>query len=74
MFYCMFLIFLSVVSLAIFCDFYNNDGECEWHYEPCGNPCMKTCRNPSGRCSDQIPALEGISNVKVRVYFTLRQS
>ncbi|XP_053175820.1 mucin-5B-like [Scomber japonicus] len=43
----------------LFCDFYNTDGECEWHYKPCGNPCMKTCRNPSGRCSNQIPALEG---------------
>ncbi|KAM4618231.1 mucin-5B-like [Polymixia lowei] len=43
----------------LFCDFYNPDGECEWHYEPCGKPCMKTCRNPSGICSDLIPALEG---------------
>ncbi|XP_062277538.1 mucin-5B [Scomber scombrus] len=43
----------------LFCDFYNTDGECEWHYKPCGNPCMKTCSNPSGRCSNQIPALEG---------------
>uniref|UniRef100_A0A4W6F4H3 VWFD domain-containing protein n=1 Tax=Lates calcarifer TaxID=8187 RepID=A0A4W6F4H3_LATCA len=34
----------------VFCDFYNPDGECEWHYEPCGKPCMKTCRNPSGIC------------------------
>ncbi|XP_029289228.1 LOW QUALITY PROTEIN: mucin-2-like [Cottoperca gobio] len=43
----------------IFCDFYNLDGECEWHYEPCGKPCMKTCRNPSGVCFNHIPALEG---------------
>ncbi|XP_049429964.1 mucin-2-like [Epinephelus fuscoguttatus] len=43
----------------IFCDFYNPDGECEWHYEPCGKPCMKTCRNPSGVCYNHIPALEG---------------
>ncbi|XP_022611937.1 mucin-5B-like [Seriola dumerili] len=43
----------------LFCDFYNPDGECEWHYEPCGKPCMKTCRNPSGICYNQIPALEG---------------
>ncbi|XP_071344370.1 mucin-2-like [Trachinotus anak] len=43
----------------LFCDFYNTDGECEWHYEPCGKPCMKTCRNPSGICYNQIPALEG---------------
>ncbi|XP_075993779.1 mucin-2-like [Genypterus blacodes] len=43
----------------LFCDFYNADGECEWHYEPCGKPCMKTCKNPSGICYTQIPALEG---------------
>ncbi|XP_069037957.1 mucin-5AC-like [Lepisosteus oculatus] len=43
----------------LFCDFYNPPGECEWHYKPCGSPCMKTCRNPSGKCSSQIPALEG---------------
>ncbi|XP_034437352.1 mucin-5B-like [Hippoglossus hippoglossus] len=43
----------------LFCDYYNPPGECEWHYMPCGSPCMKTCRNPSGRCSTQIPPLEG---------------
>ncbi|XP_053282884.1 mucin-2 isoform X2 [Pleuronectes platessa] len=43
----------------LFCDFYNADGECEWHYSPCGKPCMKTCRNPSGKCYNHIPALEG---------------
>ncbi|XP_039988196.1 mucin-2-like [Xiphias gladius] len=43
----------------LFCDYYNPDGECEWHYEPCGKPCMKTCRNPSGICYNTIPALEG---------------
>ncbi|XP_019712599.1 mucin-5AC-like [Hippocampus comes] len=43
----------------LFCDYYNPDGECEWHYEPCGKPCMKTCRNPSGKCYTHIPALEG---------------
>uniref|UniRef100_A0A3P8Z266 VWFD domain-containing protein n=1 Tax=Esox lucius TaxID=8010 RepID=A0A3P8Z266_ESOLU len=43
----------------LFCDFYNPDGECEWHYKPCGYPCMKTCQNPEGTCSKQIPALEG---------------
>ncbi|XP_055365808.1 mucin-5AC-like [Betta splendens] len=43
----------------LFCDYYNPDGECEWHYEPCGKPCMKTCRNPSGTCYNKIPALEG---------------
>ncbi|TNN00100.1 hypothetical protein fugu_011346 [Takifugu bimaculatus] len=43
----------------LFCDYYNSDGECDWHYEPCGKPCMKTCRNPSGECYNKIPALEG---------------
>lgn len=50
---------LSFVSLALFCDYYNADGECEWHYKPCGKPCMKTCRNPLGICYNKIPALEG---------------
>ncbi|XP_050971216.1 mucin-5AC [Labeo rohita] len=43
----------------LFCDYYNPPGECEWHYKSCGAPCMQTCRNPSGDCSSQIPALEG---------------
>ncbi|XP_051545276.1 mucin-2-like [Myxocyprinus asiaticus] len=43
----------------LFCDYYNPLGECEWHYKPCGSPCIKTCRNPSGTCSDQIPLVEG---------------
>ncbi|XP_029613260.1 mucin-5AC-like [Salmo trutta] len=46
----------------LFCDFYNPIGECEWHYNPCGYPCMKTCKNPSGTCSSQIPALEALVN------------
>ncbi|XP_007439276.2 mucin-5B, partial [Python bivittatus] len=43
----------------MFCDYYNSKGECEWHYKPCGAPCMKTCRNPSGKCTYNLPALEG---------------
>uniref|UniRef100_A0A3P8RLD8 VWFD domain-containing protein n=1 Tax=Amphiprion percula TaxID=161767 RepID=A0A3P8RLD8_AMPPE len=43
----------------VFCDYYNPPDECEWHYMPCGSPCMKTCRNPSSNCSTQIPPLEG---------------
>ncbi|KAG8438110.1 hypothetical protein GDO86_008702 [Hymenochirus boettgeri] len=43
----------------LFCDYYNPDGECEWHHKPCGAPCMKTCRNPSGKCMNKLPALEG---------------
>ncbi|XP_061622274.1 mucin-5B-like [Phyllopteryx taeniolatus] len=43
----------------IFCDYYNTPGGCEWHYKPCGADCMKTCRNPSGSCSQLISGLEG---------------
>uniref|UniRef100_A0A671U9Z8 VWFD domain-containing protein n=1 Tax=Sparus aurata TaxID=8175 RepID=A0A671U9Z8_SPAAU len=43
----------------IFCDYYNSPDGCEWHYKPCGANCMKTCRNPSGNCSNLITALEG---------------
>ncbi|XP_053177630.1 mucin-5AC-like [Scomber japonicus] len=43
----------------IFCDYYNSPNGCEWHYKPCGADCMKTCRNPSGNCSNLINALEG---------------
>ncbi|XP_053369527.1 mucin-5B-like [Clarias gariepinus] len=43
----------------LFCDYYNPPGECEWHYKPCGHNCMKTCRNPTGNCTMQTPALEG---------------
>uniref|UniRef100_A0A8C9SP20 VWFD domain-containing protein n=1 Tax=Scleropages formosus TaxID=113540 RepID=A0A8C9SP20_SCLFO len=43
----------------LFCDFYNPPGECEWHYKPCGAPCMKTCRNPMGNMVilNEIPTL-----------------
>ncbi|XP_071617663.1 mucin-2-like isoform X1 [Heliangelus exortis] len=43
----------------LFCDYYNHQGECEWHYKPCGASCMKTCRNPSGKCLNDLPGLEG---------------
>ncbi|XP_072494058.1 uncharacterized protein [Notamacropus eugenii] len=43
----------------LFCDFYNPHGECDWHYQPCGAPCLKTCRNPSGQCLMNLPGLEG---------------
>uniref|UniRef100_A0A4W5NL15 VWFD domain-containing protein n=1 Tax=Hucho hucho TaxID=62062 RepID=A0A4W5NL15_9TELE len=47
----------------LFCDYYNPTGECEWHYKACGAQCMKTCRNPSGSCSTQIPPLEGTVDI-----------
>ncbi|KAE8297171.1 Mucin-5B Ovomucin, alpha-subunit Precursor [Larimichthys crocea] len=43
----------------IFCDYYNAPDDCEWHYKPCGAACMKTCRNPSGDCSNFVTAVEG---------------
>ncbi|XP_053545245.1 mucin-5AC-like [Bombina bombina] len=43
----------------VFCDFYNRDNECEWHYKPCGAPCMKTCMNPTGVCYNNLPGLAG---------------
>nr|XP_009942510.1 PREDICTED: mucin-5AC-like [Opisthocomus hoazin] len=43
----------------LFCDYYNQQGECAWHYKPCGAACMKTCRNPSGKCLHNLPGLEG---------------
>ncbi|XP_026705983.1 mucin-5AC [Athene cunicularia] len=43
----------------LFCDYYNPQGECEWHYQPCGAPCMKTCNNPSGKCLHELRGLEG---------------
>ncbi|XP_071073994.1 mucin-5B isoform X2 [Dasypus novemcinctus] len=43
----------------LFCDYYNPRGGCEWHYQPCGAPCLRTCRNPSGRCLVDLPGLEG---------------
>ncbi|XP_035885931.1 mucin-5AC [Phyllostomus discolor] len=43
----------------LFCDYYNPEGQCEWHYQPCGAPCLRTCRNPSGRCLHDTQGLEG---------------
>ncbi|XP_078539573.1 mucin-5B-like [Lissotriton helveticus] len=43
----------------LFCDYFNKHEGCDWHYQPCGAPCMKTCRNPTGECLYVLPALEG---------------
>uniref|UniRef100_A0A3Q3GXB0 Mucin-5AC-like n=1 Tax=Labrus bergylta TaxID=56723 RepID=A0A3Q3GXB0_9LABR len=48
----------------IFCDYYNAPGGCEWHYKPCGAHCMKTCRNPSGICSNLTTALEEVTKAE----------
>ncbi|KAM9302193.1 mucin-2 [Gastrophryne carolinensis] len=29
----------------IFCDYYNPKDKCEWHYHPCGNHSVQTCRS-----------------------------
>lgn len=59
LFLCILLTHIFSCSSAIFCDYYNPSGECEWHYQPCGKPCLKTCKNPSGKCDRRLPALEG---------------
>nr|XP_058925250.1 mucin-5B [Kogia breviceps] len=46
-------------TCPLFCDYYNPHGECEWHYQPCGAPCLRTCRNPRGHCLTELPGLEG---------------
>ncbi|XP_055365809.1 mucin-2 [Betta splendens] len=43
----------------VFCDYYNNQTECLWHYQPCHTPCYKTCQNPQGVCNNSLPNLEG---------------
>nr|XP_058925252.1 mucin-5AC [Kogia breviceps] len=43
----------------LFCDYYNPQGECAWHYQPCGAPCLKTCRNPRGQYLHNVGGLEG---------------
>ncbi|XP_072277625.1 mucin-5B-like [Pyxicephalus adspersus] len=43
----------------VFCEYYNENNECEWHYKACGPGCLKTCRNPSGVCSSETLKVEG---------------
>ncbi|XP_077374086.1 mucin-2 [Festucalex cinctus] len=43
----------------VYCDYYNNPDECRWHYNPCHQPCYKTCLNLEGICSNPLPSLEG---------------
>uniref|UniRef100_A0A8B9F9Z9 Otogelin like n=1 Tax=Amazona collaria TaxID=241587 RepID=A0A8B9F9Z9_9PSIT len=32
---------------------------CEWRYEPCANPCVKTCSDPEGIACKFLPPVEG---------------
>uniref|UniRef100_A0A8C9F139 VWFD domain-containing protein n=1 Tax=Pavo cristatus TaxID=9049 RepID=A0A8C9F139_PAVCR len=43
----------------VFCDYYNPPDKHEWFYKPCGAPCLKTCRNPQGKCGNILYSLEG---------------
>ncbi|XP_051889494.1 mucin-2-like [Pristis pectinata] len=33
----------------VYCDYYNSDNECSWHYQPCGTLTAKTCSDHSVR-------------------------
>ncbi|KAM9495184.1 mucin-2-like [Clarias gariepinus] len=43
----------------VFCDYYNYEFNCTWHYSPCHTPCYKTCLNPNGICTNPLPNVEG---------------
>ncbi|NWZ60204.1 MUC5B protein, partial [Haliaeetus albicilla] len=43
----------------VFCDYYNPPDKHEWFYKPCGASCLKTCRNPQGKCGNLLYSLEG---------------
>ncbi|MCJ8736124.1 hypothetical protein PDJAM_G00255270 [Pangasius djambal] len=53
------ILWRSPTICPLFCDYYNSNEGCEWHYKPCGQSCMKTCTNPTGVCYNEIPPLEG---------------
>ncbi|MCI4382007.1 hypothetical protein PGIGA_G00258580, partial [Pangasianodon gigas] len=53
------ILWRSPTICPLFCDYYNSNEGCEWHYKPCGQSCMKTCKNPTGVCYSEIPPLEG---------------
>ncbi|GAA6093701.1 mucin-5AC-like [Tachysurus ichikawai] len=53
------ILWRSPTICPLFCDYYNRNEGCEWHYKPCGQSCMKTCKNPTGVCYSKIPPFEG---------------
>ncbi|XP_062919170.1 otogelin-like protein [Mobula hypostoma] len=32
---------------------------CEWQYEACASPCVRTCRDPTGKICQALPSVEG---------------
>ncbi|XP_069778176.1 otogelin [Narcine bancroftii] len=32
---------------------------CEWRYETCASPCIRTCRDPAGKICEALPSVEG---------------
>nr|XP_056707940.1 mucin-5B-like [Euleptes europaea] len=46
-------------ACPVFCDYFNSPNKKEWHYKPCGDPCLRTCRNCAGRCGNLLYNLEG---------------
>ncbi|XP_062974478.1 mucin-5B-like [Elgaria multicarinata webbii] len=46
-------------NCPVFCDCYNPPHKREWHYKPCGEPCLRTCRNPTGKRDTLLYSLEG---------------
>uniref|UniRef100_A0A8D0C6R1 Mucin 2, oligomeric mucus/gel-forming n=1 Tax=Salvator merianae TaxID=96440 RepID=A0A8D0C6R1_SALMN len=43
----------------IFCDYWNPDGLCEWHYEPCGSDVISCKILNQDRSNVSVPHLEG---------------
>ena len=60
---CLPLVFVFPSVPAVFCDYYNPPDKHEWFYKPCGAPCLKTCRNPQGKCGNILYSLEGNSSL-----------
>ncbi|XP_004695113.1 PREDICTED: mucin-2, partial [Condylura cristata] len=53
----------------VFCDYYNPPDECEWHYEPCGNRSLETCRTVNGIHSNiSVSYLEALTCPQHREY------
>lgn len=34
---------MIILTIAVYCDYYNEQGQCRWHYEACGQ--IQTCSN-----------------------------